>query len=175
MSMLLMHAVLQEKKACIKGIHEEYHLLGYDVVLSVSTELLGLHLCLAWDLSSDDWDLIDHITIDKVSRLAEDGKAKHCRKFQRLHKTQHPRLPPDNRKTVINLSEVPLEESACSALSKGLNYVVALAVLPVEDILCGVEKAVGALPEETAEEVRQETVRILKGSHKPKDNLTGIG
>jgi hypothetical protein len=51
--------------------------------------------------------------------------------------------------------------------------VVAPVVLLVEDILCGMEKAVGALPEETAEEVRQETVRILKGSHKPKNNLTG--
>jgi hypothetical protein len=45
--------------------------------------------------------------------------------------------------------------------------------LPVEDILCGVERVVVALPEETAEEVRQEMVRILKGSHRPKDNLTG--
>jgi hypothetical protein len=94
--------------------------------------------------------------VDKVSRVAEDGKAKHCKKFQRLHKTQHPALPPDNKKTVINLSEVPLEEADGSALSKGLNYAVAPAVLPVEDILCGVEKAVGALPEETAEEVRQD-------------------
>jgi hypothetical protein len=39
--------------------------------------------------------------------------------------------------------------------------------------LCGVEKAIGALPEETAEEIRQEIVKILKGSRKPKDNLTG--
>lgn len=34
------------------------------------------------------------------------------------------------------------------------------------------EKAIGVLPEETAKEVRQETIRILKGSCKPKDNLT---
>jgi hypothetical protein len=68
---------------------------------------------------------------------------------------------------------VPPEEAACSALSKGLNYAVALVVLPVEDILSGVEKAIGNLPEETAEEIRQETVRILKGSCKPKNNLTG--
>jgi hypothetical protein len=39
--------------------------------------------------------------------------------------------------------------------------------------LCGVEKATRTLPEETAEEIRQETVRILKGSNKPKDNLIG--
>jgi hypothetical protein len=50
---------------------------------------------------------------------------------------------------------------------------VAPASVPVKDILCGVEKAIGVLPEEIVEEIRQETVRILKGSHKPKINLTG--
>jgi hypothetical protein len=109
---------------------------------------------------------------EKLSRVAEDGRAKHCKKFQRLHKTQHPPLPSYNREPVVNLSEVPLEEPACSALSKGLNYAVTSAVVPVENILCGLEKAIGILPEETGKEVRQETIRILKGSRKPKDNLT---
>jgi hypothetical protein len=68
---------------------------------------------------------------------------------------------------------VLLEEAACSALSKGLNYAVAPAVISIEDILFGVEKVIGALPKETSEQVRQEAVRILKGSRKPKDNLTG--
>jgi hypothetical protein len=45
-----------------------------------------------------------------------------------------------------------LEEAVCSALSKGLNYAVTPAVVPVDAILCGVEKATGALPEETAKE-----------------------
>jgi hypothetical protein len=49
---------------------------------------------------------------------------------------------------------------------------VTLTVAPVEDILCWAEKAICVLPEETAKEVQQETVRILKGSCKPKDNLT---
>jgi hypothetical protein len=49
---------------------------------------------------------------------------------------------------------------------------VTLVFVPVKDILCGLEKAVVAMPEETAEEIRQETVRILKGFCKPKDNLT---
>jgi hypothetical protein len=57
-------------------------------------------------------------------------------------------------------------------LSRRLNYAVVPAIVPVEDILCGVEKAVGALPEETAEEV-QETVRILRGSRKSNNKLTG--
>jgi hypothetical protein len=68
---------------------------------------------------------------------------------------------------------VPLEEAAYFALSKGLNFTVAPGSIPVKDILCRVEKAIMALPEGTAEEIQQETVRILKGSNKPKDNLTG--
>jgi hypothetical protein len=44
----------------------------------------------------------------------------------------------------------------------------------IEDILCGVAKVIGALPEETAEEVWQKIIRILKGSCKPKGNLTGV-
>jgi predicted RecA/RadA family phage recombinase len=66
-----------------------------------------------------------------------------------------------------------LEEAACSTLSKGLSFAVAPVSVPVKDILCGVEKAIVALPEETAEEIRQETVRFLKNSRKPKDNMTG--
>jgi hypothetical protein len=45
--------------------------------------------------------------------------------------------------------------------------------IPAKDFLCCVEKAIGTLPEETADEIQQETVRIIKGSRQPKDNLTG--
>jgi hypothetical protein len=79
----------------------------------------------------------------------------------------------ENRKTVTDLSNMPLEDAAYSILNKGMNSAVTLAVVPTEDILCGVAKAIGVLPEETAEEVGQETIRILKGSCKPKDNLSG--
>jgi hypothetical protein len=89
-----------------------------------------------------------------------------------LHKTQHPTGPPDTSRIVINLCRVPLEEAVCSALSKGLNYAVAPGRIPAKNFLCGVEMAIGTLPDETAEEIRQETVRILKGSRQPKDNLT---
>ena len=42
---------------------------------------------------------------------------------------------------------------------------------PIEDILTGVEKAIQSLPAEEAEEARQETVRILKNTKRPRDNL----
>jgi hypothetical protein len=44
-------------------------------------------------------------------------------------------------------------------------------VLPIEDFLSGVEEAVGPLPQEAVQEVRQETIRNLKASKKPKNNL----
>jgi hypothetical protein len=120
----------------------------------------------AGELSIDDWDPINRITTEKVSHITEDGKTRHNRKFQCLHKTQHQPILPDSRKTVVNLSKVS-KEAACLALSKGLNYAVTLAVVSVEGILYGVEKVLGALPKETAEEVFQENVRILKGFCEP--------
>jgi hypothetical protein len=66
-----------------------------------------------------------------------------------------------------------MEEAACSAPSKDLNYAVAPGHIPVKDFLRGVEKSIETLPEESAEEIRQERVRILKCSRQPKDDLTG--
>jgi hypothetical protein len=40
------------------------------------------------------------------------------------------------------------------------------------DILCDLEAAVFALPEETAENILQETFKILRASFKPNDKLT---
>jgi hypothetical protein len=58
-------------------------------------------------------------------------------------------------------------------LRRNTKYAMAPRGFPAKDFPCGVETAIGILPEETAEEIRQETVRILKGSRQPKNNLTG--
>jgi hypothetical protein len=50
---------------------------------------------------------------------------------------------------------------------------VAPTVLPIEDILTGLEKAIKTLAAEMAEEDRQETVRIIRDSSTPRDNLSG--
>jgi hypothetical protein len=76
--------------------------------------------------------------------------------------------------TVINLSKMLLEKPACLALSKGLTYAEILAIVPVENILRGVEIALRALPKEPPKEVWLENVRILKGFCKPMDNLTSV-
>jgi hypothetical protein len=65
-----------------------------------------------------------------------------------------------------------LEEVDCSALCKGVNYAVVPGLIPVKDSLCGVGKVIQTLPEEIVE-IRQEKVRILKGSSQSKDKLTG--
>jgi hypothetical protein len=57
----------------------------------------------------------------------------------------------------VNIS-VQLEDTVDSALSKSLqNSAVTPVVVPIEDILYGVEKALDALPEE----VQHETVMVL--------------
>jgi len=72
---------------------------------------------------------------------------------------------------VINLSDQKLDYAVYSLLQKGLNYAVTPFSTPIEDILAGVEKAELSLPVEMAEEARQETVRIIKSSSRPRDNL----
>jgi hypothetical protein len=124
------------------------------------------------ELSTDDWAVLDHITFERAAQVAADDKTRQCSKLQRLHRAQHPATQTDY-KTKINLSSVPLENAAHSALGKGLNYAVSPAVLPIEDFLTGVEKTIVSLPVEAAEEVRQETVRILKAYSRPRDGLSG--
>src|SRR5215469_1292483 len=136
-----------------------------------SRALLQVHLRLASLLSESDWSLIDRLTFNKATRTGEDSKASQLQKFTRLHETQHQniRKPKD---TVINLSGHILDDGLHSLLQKGLNYAVTPRNLPIEDLLTGVEKAVQSLPVESAEEARQETVRIIKSPSKPRDNLT---
>ena len=90
-------------------------------------------------------------------------QARLCGTVLRLHKTQHS-VPPASKETVVNLSSNPLDDAVYSALWKGLNYAVAPTVFSIKDILTGVEKAIKSLPAETAEEARQEIVRIIRDS-----------
>jgi hypothetical protein len=62
-----------------------------------------------------------------------------------------------------------LDDGLLSLLQKGLNYAITPCNVPIEELLTGVEKAVQALTVESAEEARQETIRIIKSAFKPKD------
>jgi hypothetical protein len=103
--------------------------------------------------------------------VGEDSKARQLRKFARLHKTQHPTTK-TSKETVMNVSGQTLDDRVSSLLQKGLNYAVTPCIIPIEEILVGVEKALQSLPVEMAEEARQETMRIIKSSSRTKDNLT---
>jgi hypothetical protein len=92
-------------------------------------------------------------------------------KFTRLHKTQHPTTK-TSKETVIKLSGQTLNDGVYSLLQKSLNYAVIPRTIPIEDIIAGVEKAVQSLPVEMAEEAREENVRIMRISSRPRDNLT---
>jgi hypothetical protein len=107
----------------------------------------------------------------KAMRVGEDSKARQIRKFTRLHRTQHPTIE-TSKETVINLSGRTLDDGVSSLVQKGLNYAVTPRTIPTEDILAGVEKAVQLLPVEMAEEASQETVRIIKSSSRPRNNIT---
>ena len=74
---------------------------------------------------------------------------------------------PDTRslkETNVNLSDKPLDDTLHLDLWKGLNYAVALTLLPIQGILNRATTAVRSLPVEMAEEARVENVKILKGS-----------
>jgi hypothetical protein len=107
----------------------------------------------------------------KATCVGEDSKARLLQKFARLHRTQHPTTK-TSKETIINLSGRPLDDGMPSLLQKGVNYAVTPCTTPTEDILAGVEKAVQSLLVEMAEETRQETVRIIKSSSRPRENIT---
>ena len=106
---------------------------------STSWELLEIHLHLAGALSELDWTLTDRLSFKKASSIGENSKTRQCNKFLCLHRAQH-HVPPASKETVVNLSGKLLDDAVYSALRKSLNYAVALAVLPIEDILTEVEK-----------------------------------
>jgi len=74
--------------------------------------------------------------------------------------------------TVINLSGQILDDGLISLLQKGLNYAITPRNIPIEEVITGVERAVHALPVESAEEARKDTIRIIKSASQPKDDLT---
>jgi hypothetical protein len=133
--------------------------------------MLEIHIRIASELSNLDWSLIDQITFEKATRVAEDSKDRQIRKFARLLRKQYP-TKKTSKETVINLSDQTLDDGISLLLQKGLNYSVIPRTIPIEGILAGIEKAVLSLPFEMAEEARQETVRIIKSSSKPRSNIT---
>ena len=55
---------------------------------------------------------------------------------------------------------------------KGLNFSIAPRRIPVEDIICSFKDSIEHLPENEAEEVRQNYARTLRRAKPPKPNIT---
>ena len=88
--------------------------------------------------------------------------------------TRTPEKPQDDTNFIANQSKYPLDADSESILKKGLNFALTPTRIPVEDIICGVESAIGHLPPDEAEIVRQDTCRILRNatSQHQKANVT---
>jgi len=59
-----------------------------------------------------------------------------------------------------------------NVLSKGGNFAIVPAKLPVGEIIANVESGIRSLPIQTAEHIREKTSRILQRAKPPKSNLT---
>jgi hypothetical protein len=80
----------------------------------------------------------------------------------------------DTSKVVINLSDKALEPAAISILSKGLNYAQTTSINSnMKDLISGIEQAIHHLSTDTAEEIRQETSRIIRHA-KSQDNIPRV-
>jgi hypothetical protein len=54
------------------------------------------------------------------------------------------------------------------------NFTLNFKLSPCSECCIGVDKAVQSLPVEVVEEARQETVRVIKSSSRPRGNLTKV-
>ena len=78
----------------------------------------------------------------------------------------------DPNRLVVNLSNIELNISSRTLLEKGLNFLIAPRRIPVEDIICSFKDSIKHLPENEAEEVRQNYARPLRRAKPPKPNIT---
>ena len=78
----------------------------------------------------------------------------------------------DPNRHVVNLSDTELNLSSRTVLEKGLNFAIAPKKISIEDIICSIKESIKHLPENEAEEVRQNCARTLRRAKLPKPNIT---
>lgn len=108
----------------------------------------------------------------RVNRSLSEATKKLTKKFELLECRQQPALMVKQSK-VINLSKHSLDDTSFNVLEQGLNFAVAPRRIPHKDIICCIEDSVKILPEEKAEEVRQDCAAILRKAKPPKSNISG--
>ncbi|KAL0269180.1 UNVERIFIED_CONTAM: hypothetical protein PYX00_006992 [Menopon gallinae] len=161
--------------------HRIYHRAGLALVReqiqttrskldTISKQLLKLHLFLSNTLPTHIWNLLDQMYTRYAEKQKEHISNTQIQKINRL-KPPTATTQPDHSKTVINLSTHHISTPAISALAKGQNFAITPNRIPVEDIITRVEATIQLLPSATAEEIRSETVHLLKRTKPPKTNI----
>ena len=137
-----------------------------------SQELLDIHLKLSNAMQREDCNRIDRITTQKEEWISGKVKKKQIQKFNKLSGMKSDiNVKNKKRATVINLTNKPMEPVLMSVLEKGLNFALTPDRLPIKKFITGTEAAIKHLPEESAEEIRNEVSLILKTFKRPKPNL----
>ena len=78
----------------------------------------------------------------------------------------------DPNRLIVNLFDTELNISSRTLLEKGLSFFIASRRIPVEDIICSFKDSIKHLPENEAEEVRQNCARTLRRAKPPKPNIS---
>ncbi|XP_072395251.1 uncharacterized protein [Diabrotica undecimpunctata] len=161
------------RRASLALIRESIHDTRREID-QINSRLLKLHLILGNTLHPVLWNILDTLSNFRAETNADLTKTKQIKKFERLSLEQHPRETPqqDTCKLVYNFSNFTLDEATKSVLSKGFNFAVAPARIPIENIICEVESSITNIPSDTAETIRQDVSRILRTAKPPKRNLT---
>ncbi|XP_046387273.1 uncharacterized protein LOC124156657 [Ischnura elegans] len=134
--------------------------------------LLELHYDLAARLTPFDWDFVDRTTMAQGETLLNRNTERQKRKFKNLTRQQKTPPPAPPERVIVNLTEEELDKDLTAALSKGLNFVPTPKRIPYMDIIGGVEGAIRKLPQEEAEEIRNEVSAALKRAVIPKSNVS---
>ncbi|XP_072401602.1 uncharacterized protein [Diabrotica undecimpunctata] len=161
------------RRASLALIRESIHDTRREID-QINSRLLKLHLILGNTLHPVLWNILDTLSNFRAETNADLTKTKQIKKFERLSLEQQPRETPqqDTCKLVYNFSNFTLDEATKSVLSKGFNFAVAPARIPIENIICEVESSITNIPSDTAETIRQDVSRILRTAKPPKRNIT---
>lgn len=146
---------------------------------SLQEDLYRVHSKCSDVLSHTDFDICDRITYMQAQRSGELSAYKQNRKFEALLNKQKQVVPyQDNNsqatRTVINLSQKVLSESALEVLEKGLNFAPTMKRIPYEKVIGNVEEVVryNKIPSSDAECLRQDIAFVLRHAKLPGPNIT---
>ncbi|XP_046397983.1 uncharacterized protein LOC124164734 [Ischnura elegans] len=86
----------------------------------------------------------------------------------------HPKLEsgPDKDRSIVNLTDLHIDDATTSVLAKGLNFAITPRDIPREKIITEVETGIRKLPRLVADEIREDVARVLRNAKPPKPNMT---